>query len=152
MNQVERAINNTVCRSTGETPSKLLFGVEQFQTANDNLRIILDSISTEERDLASLRESASKRIVESQEENERYYNLRRKAATRYNKNDYVMIRNIDTSVGSNKKLISKYKGPYIVKEVLDMDRYIISDVDGFQITQLPYNGIVAADQMKRYIK
>lgn len=62
-----------------------------------------------------------------------------------------MIRNIDTTVGSNKKLIPKYKGPYIVKKVLDSDRYIVSDIEGFQVTQLSYTGVIAADHMKPYI-
>lgn len=62
-----------------------------------------------------------------------------------------MIRNVDTSTGSNKKLIPKYKGPYIVKKVLDSDRYIITDIEGFQVTQLLYNDTVAADQIKPYI-
>lgn len=29
MEETEHAMNNTICRSTGETPSRLLFGVDQ---------------------------------------------------------------------------------------------------------------------------
>lgn len=150
LSQIEYAINNTVCRSTGEKPSKLLFGIEQRKDINDNLRLILDS--EENRDLLSVRESALKKICKSQEENERYYNKKHKIAAQYNKGDYVMIRNIDTSTDSNKKLIPKYKGPYIVKEVLNSDRYVITDIEGFQVTQLPYNSTVATDQIKPYIQ
>ncbi|EFN63683.1 hypothetical protein EAG_00314, partial [Camponotus floridanus] len=130
LSQIEHAINNTICRSTGEKPSKLLFGIEQRKNINDNLRLILDSYSEENRDLLSVRESASNKICKSQEENERYYNKKHKIAVQYNEGDYVMIRNIDTSTGSNKKLIPKYKGPYIIKKVLDSDRYIVTDIEG----------------------
>lgn len=53
-----------------------------------------------------------------------------------------MIKNVDPTVEINKKLIPKYKGPYVVKKVLDKDRYLIKDTDGFQVTQLPYEGVV----------
>lgn len=69
----------------------------------------------------------------------------------YSAGDYVMIKNVDTTAGVNKKFIPKFKGPYVVKKVLDCDRYVIEDIDGFQVTQLPYNGVVAPDNMKPYI-
>jgi len=150
--QVEYAINNTICRATGETPSKLLFGVEQLGKINDNLKLLIDRNTNANRDLASMRKSAVERIQKGQRENERYYNQKHKEAKCYKEGDYVMIRNVDTSVGNNKKLIPKYKGPYIVKQVLDSDRYRVTDVEGFQITQMPYNSIVAADAMRPYIR
>lgn len=59
---------------------------------------------------------------------------------------------MSTSVGSNKKFVPKYKGPYIVKQVLSFDRYVITDIEGFQVTQMPYNSVVAADTMRSYIR
>ncbi|CAK9833144.1 Transposon Tf2-8 polyprotein [Anthophora retusa] len=52
---------------------------------------------------------------------------------------------------TNKKLIPKFKGPYVVKKVLGCDRYVISDIEGFQVTQMPYNGVLSPDNMKPYI-
>lgn len=149
LDQIEYAFNNTICRSIGETPSKLLFGVEQLGKVNDKLKLVLDTDIS--RDLVSLRESASEKIQKSQKENERYYNKKHKEAKQYKEGDYVMIRNVNTSVGTNKKLIPKYKGPYIVKRVLNSDRYVITDVEGFQVTQMPYNSVIAADAMRPYI-
>lgn len=151
LNQVEYAINNTICRSTGETPSKLLFGVKQLGENNDNLKLVIDQCTNISRALMSIRESASERIRKNQKENEYYYNQKHKEAKRYKEGDYVMIRNVDTSVGSNKKLVPKYKGLYIVKQVLDSDRYVITDIEGFLVTQMPYNSIIAADAMRPYI-
>lgn len=152
LNHVEFAMNNTVCCSTGETPSKMLFGVDQIGEVNDKLKIIKSSESFTNRDLLSIRESAALKISKCQKENETLYNQKHKAARFYHEGDYVMIRNIDTSVGINEKLIPRYKGPYVVKKILRFDRYVISDIEGFQVTQLPYSRVVAADQMRPYIR
>lgn len=75
---------------------------------------------------------------------------KRKAPSQYQEGDYVMIKNIDTTPGINKKLIPRYKGPYVIKTVLDHDRYIVSDIDGFQLSQIPYTGTVSVDHMRYF--
>ncbi|KAB0790651.1 hypothetical protein PPYR_14904 [Photinus pyralis] len=40
------------------------------------------------------------------------------------------------------------EGPYIVSKLLDNDRYVVKDVDGFQLTQIPFEGIVESSRMK----
>ena len=152
LQRVEFTINNTLCRSTGETPSMLLFGVSQVGEMKDNVRRSLESYVEKERNLEKARQSASENIVKSQCVNERYYNESHKAATTYKVGDYIMIRNVETTANVNKKLIPKFKGPYVVKEVLDNDRYVIGDIDGFQLTQRPYNGILGPDQMKHWVR
>nr|XP_012225735.1 PREDICTED: uncharacterized protein LOC105674166 [Linepithema humile] len=149
LNDVEYSLNNTVCRATGKTPSQLLFGVDQKGKANDSLREILNPDVN--RDLEEIRNHASANIEALQLQNEKRYNLRRKAAREYKVGDYIEIRNIETTPGINKKLLPKFKGPYIVKAVLDHDRYVVSDIDGFHLTQRPYTSIVAPDQMRPYI-
>jgi len=52
-----------------------------------------------------------------------------------------MIKNTYVSVGINKKLIPKFKGPYIIEKVLPNDRFIVKDIDGFQHTQVPYEEV-----------
>ncbi|KAG5318838.1 RTXE polymerase, partial [Pseudoatta argentina] len=49
-------------------------------------------------------------------------------AREYKVGNYVL--NIETTPSINKKLLPKFKGPYVVKAVLDYDRYIVTDVDG----------------------
>lgn len=151
INEVEFAINNTVCRSTGDTPSKLLFGVNQVGKIDDKLKWYFEQRQAIDRNLELIREGASNKILKVQKCNEELYNKRRKKATIYSIGDLVMIKNVDTTPGVNKKFIPKYKGPYEVTKVLDKDRYIVSDVEGFQITQLPYVGTIAVDQMKKYL-
>lgn len=57
--------------------------------------------------------------------------------------DYVVIRNVDT--------IKSYRGPYVVDKALRHDRYIIKDVEGCQLTHLPYDGVVEANKIRQWI-
>ncbi|XP_018377468.1 PREDICTED: LOW QUALITY PROTEIN: uncharacterized protein K02A2.6-like [Trachymyrmex cornetzi] len=148
LNRVEYSLNNTVCRATNDTPSRLLFGVEQKGVTCDSLR---DLLSTDtERDLEQIRNKAHVNIEKSQLENTKRYNLRRKPAREYKVGDYVEIRNVQTTPGVNKKLLPKFKGPYVIRKVLDYDRYVITDVDGFQLTQRPYTGCSARSDATLY--
>lgn len=61
-----------------------------------------------------------------------------------------MIRNVDSTPGINKKFIPKYKGPYVIKKKLDFDRYIVTDIEGFQLSQIPYTGTISLDQLRHF--
>lgn len=151
LEDIEFSLNNTRCRSINSTPSQLLFGIDQLGTVKDEIRILLDPYSDDDRNLEAIRDQAANAIENCQRANETYYNDKRKHAIRYKEGDYVMITNTDVTPEVNKKLIPKFKGPYVIKTVLDNDRYIVSDIEGFQITQLPYTGTISADHMKMYI-
>ncbi|KAJ8975165.1 hypothetical protein NQ317_011994 [Molorchus minor] len=151
LSEAEFCINNTVNRSTGETPSKLLFGRNQLGNIDDNLRLALQSIiGNESENLELLREKASVSIERVQNENKMYYDKRHKEAHVYNVGEYVMVANVDTTPGVNKKLISKYRGPYVIKSILPNDRYVVTDIIGFQNTQMPYDGVLDASRLKPY--
>jgi len=62
------------------------------------------------------------------------------------------LKNFVSVPGAWKKIIPKYKGPYKVHEALENDRYAISDVEGFQLSQVPYKGIWEAANMKLCIE
>ena len=59
-----------------------------------------------------------------------------------------MVRNYDATVGASKKLIPRFKGPYEVTKVMRNDRYVLQDVENFQVTQKPYIGTWEACNMK----
>lgn len=63
-----------------------------------------------------------------------------------------MIKNVVVTLGVNKKLITKFKGPYVVRKVLDNDRYVVGDVEYNQVTKRSYEGIIGFDQMKGWVK
>ena len=146
--EVEFSLNNTVCKTARETPSRFLFGGEQKGKMNDCVREILEERMVYERDLSEMRENASKKIEKNQMMNKQNYDKKRKGVHPYEVDDYVMIRNIDTTPGVSKKLIPKFKGPYQITKILDKDRYIVKDVDNFQVTQRQYEGVIAPDNMK----
>ncbi|KAL4091735.1 hypothetical protein QTP88_026382 [Uroleucon formosanum] len=150
MYKVEFAINNTVHRSTRQTTSRLLFGINQVGDVSDELRHMLEEINENRFDLLEIRGKASKQIIKTQTKSEEYYNDSHKEPVKYNIGDYVMIRKVDVTLGVNKKLIHKFKGPYVVRKVLDHDRYVVGDIKCNQVTQRSYEGIIGPDQMKSW--
>lgn len=153
LGQVEYALNNSVSRATKFEPSKLLFGVLQRGPIVDELSEYLETKNKrEERDLTKIREEADKNIKSEQAKNVEYHNKRVRPAKSFEEGDYVVIRNVDNTIGKNKKLIPKYKGPYVVHKILPNDRYIVKDIENCQITQTPYTGILEAARMKHWIR
>ena len=142
LHQVEYALNNTIHKTTGETASRLLFGVEQRGDAIDDVKEYLNNeVYPSERNIEEMREKAADKIAKSQEYNKNYHDKHRKESHEYDVGDYVMLRNFDSTVSASKKLMPKFKGPYIVSKKLRNDRYVISDVEGYQNTQKPYQGV-----------
>ena len=148
---VEFAFNNVKAKGSGHIPSVLLFGIRQKGEVTDKIgeyfRNMERPIDTKE-----VREEAAQNIKVLQKYNEDYYNKKRKESHKYNVGDLVLISNVDTTINMNKKLIPKYKGPYIVNKVLGNDRYIIKDLDGFQITNKKFESVYEAGKLKPYVK
>lgn len=139
--EIEYAINNTVNRSTGSSPSQLVFGLEQRGPCTDNLKDFL-KITTDypTRDLDTIRDQAATRIRLSQQRQKLDYDRRHKAPKEYKEGDLIMIRNFDSTPGSNKKLLPQFRGPYKISKILRNNRYIVTDPPGCQNTQRPYVG------------
>ncbi|XP_036142863.1 uncharacterized protein LOC118645589 [Monomorium pharaonis] len=147
---VEFACNNTTSKATNVCPSMLLFDLHQRGNAINGLRDAFDAIGQTKplRDLTNLRKQASERIKESQNANKRDYDRKHKAAEKYEVGDKVMIRNFNNTAGVSPKMIPRFKGPYQVSRVLRNDRYVIMDIEGFQLSQTPYHGIWEASNMR----
>ena len=144
------ALNNSVSKATNEMPSKLIFGILQKGYVCDTLSSVLATY--DERDLLQLRDNAKHNIEKCQIYNEIIYNKNKDNVQSYDIGDYVMIRNIDTTIVINKKLIPEYKGPYVIKKIFKNDRCVVTDIDGFQNSQIPFDGIVSPDKMRPYMK
>lgn len=149
--KIEFALNNTVNRSTGHSPSVLLFGVDQKGDLCDRIREKLLNDDSQDRNIGTIREEASASILKNQTYNKNYYDSKHKAPHKYKVGDYVVIRNVVTTAGLNRKLLPKYRGPYEVIEVFENDRYKIKDIAGIQISRLPYQGICSPANMKPYV-
>lgn len=154
--QVEYALNNSTHSTTKKTPSQLLFGVDQKGEIIDYFTEHLEkkqlgNISTDDRNLTQIRQEASNAIAISQEKNLKYFAKKNTQPEVFSEGDFVVIRYIDTTIGTNKKFIQKYRGPYVIHKVLPNDRYVVRDIEDCQITQLPYDGVIEACNIKRWV-
>lgn len=146
---VEYAINNTLQKSIGTSPSQVLFGVKQKGPEVDYLTEYLEdqSVNDTERNLQQIRNLASAKIEKSQKYSQQWFEEHCKPAKSYSVGDFVVMHYVDTSIG-NKKLVAKFRGPYIIHKVLSNDRYVLRDIENCQITQIPYNGIIEAKHLR----
>ena len=151
--QIEYCINNTVVQATGNTPSRLLFGIDQRGQVDDQINEYLqEQVQNKSRDLEAMRHKAANKIVAAQEYNTRYFNERHKNPHQYQESDYIMLRNFDSTSAAPKKLLPAFKGLYVIKKVLRNDRYLVADIEGFQNTQRRYQGVWEAKNMRQWVK
>lgn len=61
-----------------------------------------------------------------------------------------MIRRTTPPTGLNPKMASKFVGPYQIKRVLDLDRYVFTDIRGHQISHKTYENILPPERLKRW--
>lgn len=151
--EVEYALNNSVSKSTGETPSRLLFGINQRGCVDDRIKDYLDiDVNNKSRNLVEVRAKAAKKIAVAQEYNEGYFNKKHKKPNVYKEGDYIMLQNFDSTPGISKKIIPQYKGLYVIVKPLRNDRYIVSDIPGFQHEQTKYQGVWEPRNMRLWVK
>lgn len=150
LKDVEFACNNVVSKATNECPSMLLFGIRQRGKIIDELRDALELRGHLDvpRELSLLRERADGQIKKNQLANQSIFNRRHKTVAKYHVGDKVMVKNFDSTPGVSPKLIPRFKGPYQVERELRNDRYELADVEGFQLTQIPYKGIWEAANIR----
>ncbi|KAJ8677236.1 hypothetical protein QAD02_013023 [Eretmocerus hayati] len=130
-----------------------LFGVDQKGKINDCIKEFLDSnINDRERNLVDLRSKAKLVIEKSQDNHKMHADEKRKEAHEYPEGDYVMIRNFESSPGFSQKLLPCFKGPYEIARILRNNRYIVKDIEGFQISNRKYEGVWEAKNMKLWSK
>jgi len=65
-----------------------------------------------DRNFDVIRQTAHDNNRDAQIKNKKYVDNKRCVAKKYSEGDYVMIKNIDTTPGTNKKHIPRFKGPY----------------------------------------
>lgn len=153
LSNVEFAMNNTVHCTTKQTPSKILFGMEQRGEIIDELTEYLhDRYGEEYIELSQIRSQASDAIQKSQLKNQEYFTKRHRPAREFQEGDLVMIKHVDTTVGKNKKFNIKYRGPYCVRKCIGNDRYHITDVENCQLTQMPYDNIIDSSRMRLWLE
>nr|CAI5826438.1 unnamed protein product [Callosobruchus analis] len=129
---VQFAINNIPSRSTGKTPSQLLFGYGLRRGADMPLKDEVSQIPILLEDLVTAREQATRKIEAAQP------------------GDLVLIVKQQPATGASRKLRNPYSGPMVVKVALPNDRYIVTDMTGSHRAERRsnYERTVAVDSMK----
>lgn len=152
LRRVEYTLNNSVHQTTRCTPSELLYGVRQRGESVDWLGEYLSERREGqiERNLEELRSAATAAIAQSQHGSQEYHLARHRPAKVFEEGEYVVIRNVDTTIGKNKKFVPKFRGPYVVHKVLANDRYVRRDIENYQVTQMPYDGVIESAHIRRW--
>lgn len=151
LNQAEHAVNNSKHKITATTPAELLFGRNQRGPVIEELSEYLDDKQGRTQlDLDAIRKAAAEKIYRNQEYAKEKHLIAHKPANKFEVHDYVMIKNVDNSPG-NKKFIPTFRGPYVVCKDLGNDRYVIKDIEGCQRTQIPYDGVLEACKLRKWL-
>lgn len=156
LDTVQYVLNNTYHSSLKSSPSKLLLDYNQRNHDDVTLVDCLKKIAEKEilccnDERETYRQIALDTINKIKNYNKIYYDKRHSKPTVYKTGDYVLIRDV-LKPGVCKKLSHKYKGPYLVAKVLRKNRYVISDIPGFNLSSKPYNSILSPDRLKPWDK
>ncbi|KYN22381.1 hypothetical protein ALC57_05223 [Trachymyrmex cornetzi] len=138
------------------SPSKIFFGYDRRNHSDKSLVDLVNDLAGIDLDVQKQRDVdrniAAEATQQLWEYNKQYYDKRHIAPTKYNKGDYVMIRKLQSKPGESAKLNPPYKGPYMIDDVLKNNRYVVTDVPGFNRTQRPYKSILSSDKIKPWIR
>uniref|UniRef100_A0A1B0DRG5 Retrotransposon gag domain-containing protein n=1 Tax=Phlebotomus papatasi TaxID=29031 RepID=A0A1B0DRG5_PHLPP len=90
-------------------------------------------------------------MCQQQQKQAEKYNQKHLAPKVYKEGDLVLVRHNVAAFGSSRKMLPRYKGPYIVETVLGADRYIVADTPITQVTQKPFKGTYPAEKLKGWV-
>lgn len=144
------SINSSINNATGKSPYELLFGYKP-RGMHDSFLSGAVAEDQVENDIQKMREEAGKRIQKAQDRQKAYFDAKRKKRHEYQVGDLVVLRRANlANDGKSTKLVPKYNGPYVIKEVLNHDRYVVEDLPGSRRARKKYQGISSVDRMKPF--
>jgi len=147
-------LNNTYHAVIKTTPSKLLLGYHQQCHDDFEITRLTKALADTEDELSveNLRDRARQTTADLRNYNKVYRDAHCKKPSIYNKGDFVLIRDSRLKSGTNTKIKQRYKGPYLVKRNLGSNRYVITDIPGFNVVAQPLNTVLSSDRIKPWIK
>lgn len=93
-------------------------------------------------------EQIAAKIDEERIKWQRRFEQKHRTPKKYDVNDLVVIEHVPVATGESRKLEPKYRGPYIITKVLDMDRYIVADLPDCQRNQRHFESVYTSDKLK----
>ena len=151
LGQIQWGLNNTTQKSTGRTPSEVLFGVLMNSEVNPTLNLVTED-NRDNCDLVTIRQEVKDKLDKEQIKQKLTYDRHRKPARVYNEGELVKItKTCFNNDGQSKKLMPSYTGPYRITKALGNDRYKVAPVPGLESTCNKRPTTVASDRMMPWI-
>lgn len=153
---IQLGINTTVHKTTGKSPSEILFGCKLINVSENILSdvIIETNNQIDEENLAKIRSEVKSRIEKQQDISKKEFDKHRKVATHYKIGDLVRVERtvVDKDhLGKSKKLIPKFQGPYRIMKILENDRFLIEDTPLTRKGNKRYENVVAIDKVHPWL-
>ena len=121
--EIQLALNCTVNRVTNSSPLQLLFG----RSARTYDLSLPDNIDEKEVDISDVTQQAVQNIEGNAQYDKERFDRNKAKVVRFNLGDFVLRKNEERN---QTKLEPKFKGPLVITEILDGDRYILKTLDG----------------------
>lgn len=125
LGSVQLALNSTRSTVTKYTPTELMFGTRSLSLGL--AKTSPESHNSQRLDLETIRNDASKNIEKAANSDTARFNRGRATVKPFVKGDFVFIK---SSERNQTKLSRKFKGPFLITNVLDNDRYELKNLDG----------------------
>ena len=121
--EIQLALNCTVNRVTNSSPLQLLFG----RSARTYDLSLPDNIDEKEVDISDVTQQAVQNIEGNAQYDKERFDRNKAKVVRFNLGDFVLRKNEERN---QTKLERKFKGPFVIAEILEGDRYILKTLDG----------------------
>lgn len=124
LGNIQLALNSTKSTVTKYSPSELMFGIRSDSLGMSKINCT-DKNNEVRLDIDSVREDASANIQKAAESETVTFNRGRARIKPFSKGDYVFIKNCERN---QTKLDRKFRGPFVIKEVLNNDCYNLKSI------------------------
>ena len=121
--EIQLALNCTTNRVTKASPLELLIG----RTARPYDLLLPDNVEEREIDISNVRQQAIREITTNAMYDKDRFDKTKAKVIRFNLGDFVLRKNEERN---QTKLDPKFRGPLVIAEVLEGDRYILKTLDG----------------------
>ena len=121
--QIHLALNCTTNRATNSNPLELLIG----RTVRSYDLSLHNNIEEKKINISNIRRRAIKEIETNAKYDKDRFDKTKAKVVRFNLGDFVLRKNEERN---QTKLDPKFRGPFIIAEVLEGDRYILKTLNG----------------------
>jgi len=154
LGKIQYVLNNTYHAAVKSSPSQLMLGYHQRAHEDFELSQLTRALANTESEInrETLRNTARLASDSIRNYNKDYKDKLSKTPSVYREGDYVLVRDLRVKLGESSKLKPRYKGPYQIKKNLGNNRYVVTDIPGFNLGTRPLDTILSCDKLKPWIK